>query len=71
MKNFPVVDLVEQDKAFIDEAQKRLASTNHRGQFFNLGTIAAVLLSFFFLHNLVIIKLSLRFAAFYSRGKSL
>nr|CAG4637389.1 EOG090X0EJQ [Ceriodaphnia reticulata]SVE73221.1 EOG090X0EJQ [Ceriodaphnia reticulata] len=37
MKNFPVVDLVEQDKQFLEEAQKNLASTNHRGQFFNLG----------------------------------
>jgi len=37
MKNFPVVDLVEQDKAFLEEAQKQLAATNHRGQFLNIG----------------------------------
>nr|CAG4649724.1 EOG090X0EJQ [Scapholeberis mucronata]SVE93909.1 EOG090X0EJQ [Scapholeberis mucronata] len=37
MKNFQVVDLVEQDKHFLDQAQQALASTNHRGKFFNLG----------------------------------
>lgn len=37
MKNFSVVDLVEQDKHFLEEAQKNLASTNHRGKFFNIG----------------------------------
>lgn len=37
MKNFPVVDLVEQDKQFLDEAEKALEPTNHKGQFFNIG----------------------------------
>nr|SVE74471.1 EOG090X0EJQ [Daphnia barbata] len=37
MKNFPVVDLVEQDKQFLEEAKKSLEPTNHKGQFFNLG----------------------------------
>ncbi len=37
MKNFPVVDLVEQDKQFLDEAKKALEPTNHKGQFFNIG----------------------------------
>nr|CAG4642080.1 EOG090X0EJQ [Eurycercus lamellatus] len=37
MKNFPVVDLVEQDKGFIEEAKRALASTNHRGEFFHSG----------------------------------
>lgn len=37
MKNFAIVDLVEQDKHFLDEAKKSLATTNHRGQFFNTG----------------------------------
>ena len=45
MRNFPIVDLVEQDKQFLDEARKNLASTNHRGQFFNLGLL-------FFFYNL-------------------
>nr|CAG4646609.1 EOG090X0EJQ [Macrothrix elegans] len=37
MKNFSVVDLVEQDKHFIEEARTSLAATNHRGQFFHTG----------------------------------
>jgi hypothetical protein len=47
MKNFPIVDLVEQDKAFLEEAQKRLASTNHRGQFLNTGMYYGLELSTF------------------------
>lgn len=37
MKNFPVVDLVEQDHQFLEEAKMSLKPTNHQGQFFNLG----------------------------------
>lgn len=37
MNNFAIVDLVEQDQQFLKEAEKSLASTNHRGQFFNIG----------------------------------
>ena len=37
MKNFAVVDLVEQDGNFLQEAKKSLASTNHRGEFFHTG----------------------------------
>jgi len=37
MKNFQVVDLVEQDPAFITEAKRLLEPTNHKGQFFNTG----------------------------------
>nr|SVE79152.1 EOG090X0EJQ [Daphnia lumholtzi] len=37
MKNFPIVDLVEQDRHFLEEAKKSLKPTNHRGQFFNIG----------------------------------
>ena len=39
MKNFEVVDLVEQDPAFISEAKRLLEPTNHKGQFFNTGWI--------------------------------
>ena len=37
MKNFPVVDLVEQDKQFLEEARNVLEPTKHKGQFFNIG----------------------------------
>lgn len=37
MRNFQVVDLVEQDPAFITEAKRLLEPTNHKGQFFNTG----------------------------------
>ena len=37
MKNFPIVDLVEQDRQFLEEAKKALEPTNHKGQFFNIG----------------------------------
>nr|CAG4643534.1 EOG090X0EJQ [Ilyocryptus agilis] len=37
MKNFATVDLVEQDKNFLDEAKRSLAVTNHRGLFFHSG----------------------------------
>jgi len=37
MKNFQVVDLVEQDLSFIQEAERLLKPTNHKGQFFNTG----------------------------------
>nr|CAG4645846.1 EOG090X0EJQ [Lynceus sp. MCZ IZ 141354] len=36
-KVFPVVDLVEQNKTFLEEAQKQLSATSHKGQFFNVG----------------------------------
>lgn len=39
MNNFQIVDLVEQDEAFLKEAQKSLATTNHRGQFFHCGKL--------------------------------
>ena len=38
MKNFEVVDLVEQDPVFIAEAKRLLEPTNHKGQFFNTGS---------------------------------
>lgn len=37
MKNFPVVDLVEQDRQFLEEAKKALEPTKHKGKFFNIG----------------------------------
>nr|CAG4648281.1 EOG090X0EJQ [Moina brachiata]SVE93288.1 EOG090X0EJQ [Moina brachiata] len=37
MNNFSVVDLVEQDEGFINEAKRQLATTSHRGQFFHCG----------------------------------
>ena len=37
MKNFPVVDLVEQDRQFLEEAKKALEPTKHKGKFLNIG----------------------------------
>nr|CAG4650522.1 EOG090X0EJQ [Sida crystallina] len=37
MKNFPIVDLVEQDGKFLQTAQNTLATTRHQGQFFHSG----------------------------------
>ena len=37
MKNFAVVDLVEQDGAFLQQARIGLAETKHKGQFFHTG----------------------------------
>lgn len=39
MKNFPVVDLVEQNKIFLDEARKTLAPTRHKGEFYHCGIV--------------------------------
>jgi AdoMet dependent proline di-methyltransferase len=37
MKNFAVVDLVEQCGAFLNEAKHTLAETRHKGEFYHSG----------------------------------